>query len=595
LFRLSLCLFSVITATVWASPPEAVVPNAVPDRFRPFPLDNQKLAGLLVNHLRANHEGFLEHIDVPFLLQPFAEKTKGESETAMRGEFAGRFLQAASNAYEYNHDPHLKELMDKVRVQLLSVQAKNGYFGSSSDGERWAADDLLAHKWILLGLLSYWQATGEEDAYTSSQLIGDLLVHTFGEKGSKRALLERGDTENLPFRLAALQTVESLAFLYRHTADPNYLELCKFLVRAADVNTALIIPDAKENLPDKLWSLTGLADLYRLTGDKAYLGPALRGWKALAANSISLAGTPTSDVSSSVDNCTTVAWMQLTLDLLRITGEPQYGQQLERTIYNQLLAAQDLHTGNLASEVALAGKKNFSSKLLVNNARCMLSEAEGLALIPQAIWGRYGNGVLLNMYTAGRATVQLRRRGLVQIYSEGSFPETGELLLHVEPSHNIQFSLVLRVPDWTSSFIVDTAGQHLIGKPGELVTINREWKRGDTVRVVLAMDVRTLGSPDEKAGRIAIQRGPQILAFSKTLNPRIEDVSLVGPSPLNSSRLKLSPVDTALPVTWYGDQVYKTEGEYKGKRQPLILVPFADAINYQLWLRKPNGPGGVEE
>ena len=573
---------------MWADP-LPVVPNAVPDRFRPLPFDNQKLSGLLVNRLRANHEGFLEHIDTQVLLQPFQTKMKENPGAAAGGEFVGRFLQTTSKAYAYTHDSRLKELMDKVTTQLLSFQAKNGYFGSSSDGERWTRDDLLVHRWILLGLLSYWQATGEEDAYTASQMIGDLLVHTFGDKGSKHASLEKGNGENLPFRLAALQSVEPLVFLYRYTADPNYLELCKSIVRAADVNTAAIIPGIRENLPDTLLSLAGLTDLYRLTADKAYLYPALRCWKALAGSALLLTGTP------ALDNCTTVAWMQLTLSLFRITGEPQYGQQLERTIYNQLLSAQDMRTGNIASEVAFAGKKNFSSNLLPSSGRCVLSEAEGLTLIPQATWGRYASGVLINTYTAGRATVQLRRRGLVQIYSEASFPQTGDILLHVEPSHNIQFPLSLRVPDWTSSFIVDTTGQHLVGKPGELVTINREWKRGDTVKISAAMDVRILSSPDEKMGRIAIQRGPQILALSQTLNPQIEDFSFVKILSSSSSRPKLSLVETALPTPWYGDQVYKIEGEYKQKKQSFILVPFADAINYQVWLRKPNGPGEMEE
>jgi DUF1680 family protein len=254
-----------------------------------------------------------------------------------------------------------------------------------------------------------------------------------------------------------------------------------------------------------------------------------------------------------------------------------------------------MHTGGIAPGVALAGRKDFSSKLSADHARCMLSEAEGLTLIPQAIWGRYANGVLMNTYTAGRATVQLRRRGLVQIYSEGAFPESGEILLHIEPSHNIQFLLALRVPDWTSSFIVDAPGQHLIGNPGELVTINREWRRGDRVRVSVAMNVRVLDSPDEKTGRIALQRGPQVLALGKTLNPQIEDLSLMRLLPMTASSPKLSVAETALSATWYGDQVYRMEGEYEGKKQSFLLVPFADATNYQVWLGRPNVPRGAGE
>jgi len=592
LLRLSFCLFSVLTVAAWADP-QPVVPNVVQDQFRPLPSDNQKLTGLLANRLRANHEGFLEHIDIPSLLKPFMAKTGSESEAVAQGEFVGRFLKAASNAYEYRHDPQLKTLMDKVTVQLLSFQAKDGYFGAYTTGERWTSDDLLVHRWILLGLLSYWQATGEEDAYTSSQLIGDLLVQTFGEKGSKRALLAKANGENRSFRLAALQTLEPLIVLYRYTADPNYLDFCKFIVRATDIRNTLIVPASKADLPGTLLGLSGLADLYRMTGDKAYLEPVLRDWKALAGNNGLLTGAPAT--GDAVDNGVTVAWMKLTLNLLRITGESQYGQQLERTIYNQLSSAQDMQTGGIAAEVAFAGRKTFSSRLLPATGRSVLSEAEGLALIPQAIWGRYADGVLLNLYTGGRATVQLRRRGLVQIYSEASFPETGEMLLHIEPSHSIQFSLFLRVPDWTSSFAVDIAGQRLLGKPGELLTINREWKRGDTVKVSVAMNARILGGSDETAGRIAIQRGPQILALSKTLNPRIGDLAAASVLSVASVRFKLSPAAVPLPAAWDGDQAYGIEGEYGGQKQSLVLVPFADAINYQIWLKKPNVPGGVEE
>ena len=587
--RANFCLLSVITATAWANPPQPVVPNAVPDRFRPLAPDNQKLAGLLASHLRANNEGFLEHIDPQFLLRPFQAKAQNNSEDAGQGEFAGRFLRAASNAYEYNHDPQLKGLMDKVAAPLIALQAKTGYFGSYTDRERWTSNDLLVHGWTLLGLLSYWQATGEEDAYTASQLIGDLLVRTWGEKGSKHALFERDDAENYPFRMAALQTVEPLVFLYRYTADPSYLDLCKFIARVSDFNTALALPGAKESLPDVLFSLAGLTDLYRLTGNKSYLLPALRGWKALAGNYLLITGTP------AVDSCATATWMQLTLSLFRITGEPQYGQQLERTIYNQLFAAQDLHTGNLASEVAFAGKKSFASKLTSRNARCTLSEAEGLALVPQTIWGRSGDGILITAYTAGRATIQLRRRGLIQIYSEASFPETGDMLLHIEPSHNIQFSIALRVPEWTSSFVADIAGQHFLGKAGDLMTITREWRRGDTVRLSLTMDAHAINNPDRKIGEVAIQRGPQVLAFSKVLNPQIEDAGLVKFPLTASSRIRLSTADATLPTAWYGDQVYKIEGEYKGKKQSFNLVPFADAVNYQIWLRKSNDPREAEE
>ena len=47
--------------------------------------------------------------------------------------------------------------------------------------------------------------------------------------------------------------------------------------------------------------------------------------------------------------CATVTWLQLTWELLRLTGEPQYGEELEHTVYNALLGAQDPPTGTSAT------------------------------------------------------------------------------------------------------------------------------------------------------------------------------------------------------------------------------------------------------
>ena len=50
---------------------------------------------------------------------------------------------------------------------------------------------------------------------------------------------------------------------------------------------------------------------------------------------------PGEETSNVGEGCATVTWLQLTWQLLRLTGEAQYAEQLEHTVYNALLGAQD--------------------------------------------------------------------------------------------------------------------------------------------------------------------------------------------------------------------------------------------------------------
>ncbi len=159
----------------------------------------------------------------------------------------------------------------------------------------------------------------------------------------------------------------------------------------------------------------------------------------------------------------------------------------------------------------------------------------------------------------------------------------------------MQFPLRLRIPEWTTKFVADVGGSHLFGKPGEFLTINREWKRGDTVKIAINMSVHVVDGAAAYAERVAIQRGPQVLALGRTLNPAITDLSTAGPISTDPSQLKIPALESRFPANWAGNQAYTFPGEYNGHRQELVLVPFADAINYCVWMKKPVARSGATD
>ncbi|MBV9296268.1 MAG: glycoside hydrolase family 127 protein [Acidobacteriaceae bacterium] len=525
-----LCLFT-LAMPMFADPPQPVIVNAVTDLYRPLPADQEKLGGVLGERIRAAREGYLEN--------PAERSLFGSA-----GSQAGRFLEAAANAYDYSHDPNLKTAMDQVAKQVISPQSPADL---SADGDK------------LLGLVAYYRVTGNQGALASARKVGDSLVDQWGKRVSTR-------------NEASANVLAPMIYLYRYTGESRYLDFCKSVAGVLHEPAVL-----DQHLEEKLFRLMGLIELYRTTGDNAYYKPVVTTWAQLRSTSF----PPLSPLTEEVTPCSLTLWIQLTLNLLRLTGQPQYGEELERLIYNQLFAAQDPKTGKSFASVPMNGVKTIASAA----DGCGANEAEGVNEIPHAVWGRYGRGLAIILYSSGRATFKLRRRGTIQLYAEAAYPSTGEILLHVEPDHDIQFPLRLRVPEWTKSFVADVDGTHLIGQRGEFLTIIREWKRGDTLKIAMDMTVRAIRNPGPEADEIAIQRGPQILALAKALNPGIPELAAAGPISDEPAHLALAPRDTKYPANWSGDQSYAIRGQYQGKPMELILVPFADAVNYRVFLK----------
>ena len=555
----------------------------VTDRFVPAPYAGQKIDGVLGERMRVNLEGRLLHVDESGILDCFRHRPGAQ---AWAGEHAGKFLDAASNTWLYTHDERLKTLMDRVAHELMAAQLPDGYLGTYTDDKRWTSWDVWVHKYDLLGLLSYSRATGNREALETSKRIGDLLCRTFGDKPGQRDIIQAGTHMGM----AATSVLEPMVYLYRATGDRKYLEFCDYLVRAwnqpngpkiiASLNaTGSVFHTANAKAYEMMSNLVGLCELYRTTGNREYLTTAEIAWKDVAAHRLYVTGTtsssehfaddlvlPGEDLSEVGEGCVTVTWTQLTWQLFRLTGEPQYAEQLEHTVYNALIGAQDPKNGNICYFTPLDGKKNPTPGINC----CVSSEPRGISMIPQLAWGARNNGIAILLYVPGHAKI-----GDTEIESRTAYPADGSVQLTLHPAKPGKFPLYLRVPAWTTHYSASAGSRDYTGTPGQFLAIDREWKDGDQVRIDMDMTVRTVsGAPSYPFG-VAIFRGPQLLALDRSRNKEILDLQAAGPRTLD---VKLSPSDGAS---------YEMDGLVAGKPRQLQLVPFADASSYRVWLLKP--------
>ncbi len=591
-------LAALLTLPGFAAQPakSPVVPDKVPDQFAPAAFHGQRIEGILGERMRVNLEGRLLHVDEKALIDCF-EHRPGPQDWA--GEHAGKFLHAAANTWLYTDDVRLKTLMDRMARNLIAAQLPDGYLGTYTADKRWTSWDVWVHKYDLLGLVSYYQATGYQPALDASRKIGDLLVRTFGTGPGQRDIIASGTHVGM----AATSVLEAMVNLYRFTGDVRYLNFCEYIVHsweqpngpkiiASLLSTGSVFHTANAKGYEMMSNLVGLVELYRATGKAEYLKPAEIAWKDIVAHRLYVTGTtsasehfqddsvlPGEESSNVGEGCATVTFLQLTWQLLRSTGEPKYADMLEQTVYNALLGAQDASNGNICYFTPLDGKKSPTPGINC----CVSSEPRGISMIPQLAWGRRGDGAAILFYVPGHVSLDTAASA-VAIESRTQYPLDGAVELTVTPTKAARFPLYLRVPAWTAHYQASVGGRTYQGEPGSFLTIDREWTPGDLVKIAMDLTARVVPGGPSYPYSVAVARGPQYLVLESAVNRGLVDMQAAGP---RQAQVELTDASAQLPASWPGKQAYRMDGLVAGKARDLVLVPFADARTYRVWLLRP--------
>jgi DUF1680 family protein len=585
---------------------EPIVKPAIPGKSAPFALENIKFNGYLNDRVNANLVQRLLRIDETGILECYYNRPGKQTWV---GEYVGKYLHAASRTWRFSKNDQLKAQMDRIVDILLACQNEDGYLGTYLPSYYWTDWDVWAHKYNLLGLLSYYSATGYKPALEASIKMGDLLCRTFGEKQGQRNIIESSPHVGM----ASTSVLEPMTELYRYTGDKKYLDFCYYILKAYDykngpkiisgLNTSgrvNEIADAKAY--EMMSNLTGIVKLYQLTGDEKLLKAAENAWKDISTYKLYITGTaskeevfqedfvlPAGNDVNMGEGCVTTTWLQFSQALYNLTGESKYIDEIEKTIYNHLLAAENPQTGCVSYYTALQGKKPYRCSIYAHC--CLASVPRGIAAIPELAYTKYrDNGFSINLYTAGKISDKIITRDgrevPIECTIDSKFPEEGVVTITMTPGVKAEFRLTLHVPVWCRNFRVNAGGRILSGVPGKDLDIEQTWDAKSTVLVSFDLNAQVLNGGKSYPGYIAVKIGPQVLAIDQALNPEFTDLDKIT---LDSPVLKpLS--ETLLPKGWIGSQIYGTKAFYNGKPVELKLVPFADAGqtdgDIRVWIKK---------
>ncbi|MBS1607124.1 MAG: glycoside hydrolase family 127 protein [Bacteroidetes bacterium] len=515
---------------------------------------NVALKGLLGKALDLSEHGRLRSLpgwNNGALITMFTPEARSRNITTdWYGEHAGKWMYATALATIRTGDDSLKALLLRTADFLVRNQEPDGYMGSYSPALRITNAASKQHKkswdvWGLsctvLGLLEVNARLHDEHCLEAAKKIGELFLKTFGEGAAD--ITDYGTR----YGYSATVALDPVVMLYRATGDRRYLDLAQRIMREADKKEGLRLTAAMaagrdlETVADGkayqiIWNLLGVAKLYAVTGDPAYLRTVEAAWKNVHDHHLTITGGPWGGIGKHkecfnsrefwspygfVETCSIMSWMQLNRYLLQLTGEAKYSEEIEKSAYNALLGAQ-LPDGQLWTYHSFTNGRKHPANF---NDCCPSSGAMALEELSEVAYTRRRGGIACNVYSAGSLTTVFGSTA-VKLQEETGYPFEGNIRLSVTPSAAVRFPLYLRIPAWTSGAQVTVNGKAVdtaAPKAGTYYTIDRQWKKGDVVDLLLPMPLRVEEQPEfavmpqgkEDLYRVnwfALQRGPLVYA-----------------------------------------------------------------------------------
>jgi DUF1680 family protein len=588
--------------------PATQVVNKMIDRFLQVDPGAVKLHGFIGRRCSNNESARLLVKDEEELLSGFQNRP---GKQAWIGEHVGKWLHAATLAWVYTNSEALRAKLDRVVSTLLATQQEDGYLGTYADGLHWGMDqdqkwDVWVHKYDLIGLITYHTYTGDKASLEAAKKIGDLLIRTFGQPNQAEKKLDLNE-RSTHAGMASGSVLEPIVLLYRATGNESYLEFARSIAAHwEDENGPKIIGTLTEKKAVNLTAngkayemmscLIGLCELYRTTGESNYIVPVLNAWNDIVANQLLITGSgssrehwtePRRFFSGAKDNiaetCVTVTWIQLNQQLLRLTGEARFGDELEKSFYNHLAAAQRPDGTAWAYFTGLDGKKPYGTE---QNC-CTSSGPRGWAIFPTLAYMTTEDGIVINFFTPGTAALRINGE-TVMVKQETEYPVDGRVAITVTVPKPMKFALRVRVPSWSQIDGVKA-------KPGDYWLLRQTWSRTQTIKLNFAIPVRLVPGEGSNAGKIAVVRGPQVFAIDELYNPGLSTVTAIALTSrqpeLKTSVTYRDPDD--LPV--YETEAIitqDTEKQKAGERVTLRLAPFASAgahgHRFNVWLQANN-------
>ena len=336
------------------------------------------------------------------------------------------------------------------------------------------------------------------------------------------------------FHLCACGMNRAMLTLYRETKDSRYLDFCLQQGGLGSWDKKIVVGrfvPVDGHVYAYLTECLAQLELYRLQPEEIFLRSTRRAIKFITAqDGMAISGgvghhecwTNDQDGTGKLgETCATAYQIRIYDNLLRLNGNPYYGDIMERTIFNALFGAQSPDGRRLRYYTPLEGKRVFFD---LDTYCCPCNYRRIISELPTMGYYRSGRGLAVNLYTESTAKFNLDNSNSVNIRQETNYPTSGHVVIHLNPATPAKFPLQLRIPRWCRDATVAVNGQVVETPiiPGEFLSIQRQWKPGDRVTLDMPMPWRLVKGRKLQAGRAAVMRGPVVFCLNPTRNKSLQ-------------------------------------------------------------------------
>ncbi|MBO4720913.1 MAG: glycoside hydrolase family 127 protein [Prevotella sp.] len=517
-------------------------------------------------------------------------------------------IEGASYVLQTFPDAKLKAYIDSVLDVVGAAQEPDGYLYTArtinpehphgwAANKRWAAEEHASHELYNLGHMvdaacAHYQATGSTKFLDIAKRYADCVVREVGPNPGQACVVPGHQIAEM-----------ALARLYVLTGEKKYLDEAKFLLDyrgKTDHKDVYSQSDKPVVDQTEAWGhavragymYAGMADVAALLGDSSYIKAIDTIYENIVSRKYYLTGGVGArhggeafgadyelpNLTAYNETCAAISMVYLFERMFLLHGDAKYIDCLERTLYNGVISGMSVDGGKFfyPNPLSSDGHYRFNADGTMTRqpwfgcACCPSNLCRFIPSMPGYVYGVRDNSLYVNLFASNTATIKIGGKN-VTLEETTQYPWDGDISIKVLQNKAKTFNMMIRIPGWVQSKAVpsdlysysdDIFSTYDITVNGQSVSselengyfvINRNWKKGDVVRIHFDMPVRTVvANPrvTDDRGRIAVERGPLVYCAEWADNEGINPHHLLLP------RLPQFDVQTAY-------SIQNTEGDGK--------------------------------
>lgn len=479
----------------------------------------------------------------------------------------GKWLEAVAYSLTTHPDAELERTADEVIELLEAAQREDGYLDTyfivKDPKNRWKClrdcHELYCAGHLLEGAVAYWQATGKDRFLNVMRRYVDYIATVFGRGEGQM----RGYPGHEEIELA-------LCKLYDVTGEKKYLDLAAYFIDERGRDPKYFLEERKTRGDAFHWEgndaqgmeyfqahapvreqteavghavravylYSGMADVAMRTGDEGLLEACRRLYRNIADKRLYVTGAIGSTYigeaftfdydlpndTAYAETCASVGLIFFMKRMLEADGAAEYGDMMERALYNTVLAGMAMDGKSFfyvnPLEVFPEADEKDPSKRHVKTVRqkwfacacCPPNVARLLADLGSYIYRRKGSAVTADLFIGSRLALP----GGAELIQTSEVPFGGKVTFTLRGAAQ-GFSLRVRCPEWAEG-VTCTAPCR---KENGYIAIQKDWQDGDSVTLVFGMEPRRIYANPlvrQDAGKVCLMRGPLVYCLEEADN-----------------------------------------------------------------------------